>query len=139
MRASCGFPTRRHQYFRGLHDDEHSIRDGHPGRRMGRVSVHRAARADRDPGRGTHALCKLGGACDTSKHGYPIVQYDKAANRWVMSQFAAPGGTAGYWQCVAVSQTSDATGAWKLYAFPAPNFNDYPKMGVWSDGYYVTF
>lgn len=81
----------------------------------------------------------LGGACATRNDGDPIVQYDKAANRWVLSQFAVPGGSAGYWQCVAVSQTSDATGAYNLYAFQYPQFNDYPKMGVWSDGYYVTF
>jgi hypothetical protein len=91
------------------------------------------------PVTGNTLFANLGGACATSNDGDPIVQYDKAANRWVLSQFAVPGGTAGYWQCVAVSQTSDATGAWNLYAFPAPNFNDYPKVGVWSDGYYVTF
>ena len=50
------------------------------------------------------------------------------------------GSATGYWQCVAVSATSDATGAYSLYAFgPYSQFNDYPKMGVWSDGYYVTF
>jgi len=81
----------------------------------------------------------LGGACATRNDGDPIVQYDKAAGRWVLSQFAVPGGSAGYWQCVAVSKTSDATGAYSLYAFQYSQFNDYPKMGVWSDGYYVTF
>jgi hypothetical protein len=91
------------------------------------------------PAPGNTLFQSLGGACATSNDGDPVVQYDKAANRWVMSQFAVPGGSAGYWQCVAVSQTSDATGGWNLYAFPAPNFNDYPKVGVWSDGYYVTF
>jgi hypothetical protein len=81
----------------------------------------------------------LGGACATSNDGDPVVQYDKAAGRWVLSQFAVPGGSAGYWQCVAVSQTSDATGAYNLYAFQYSMMNDYPKMGVWPDGYYVTF
>ncbi|HWI12621.1 MAG TPA: hypothetical protein VNT02_00125 [Burkholderiales bacterium] len=81
----------------------------------------------------------LGGPCATRNDGDPIVQYDKAANRWVLSQFAVPGGSAGYWQCVAVSQTADATGAYNLYAFQYPQFNDYPKMGVWPDAYYVTF
>ena len=81
----------------------------------------------------------FGGPCETSNDGDPIVQYDKAANRWVLSQFAVPGGTAGYWQCVAVSATSDATGAYYRYAFPYSQFNDYPKMGVWQDGYYTTF
>jgi hypothetical protein len=81
----------------------------------------------------------LGGPCATENDGDPIVQYDKLANRWVLSQFAVPGGSAGYWQCVAVSQTSDATGGYYLYAFPYTQFNDYPKLGVWPDGYYVTF
>ncbi len=35
--------------------------------------------------------------------------------------------------------TSDATGTFNLYAFTEPNFNDYPKLGVWPDAYYVTF
>ena len=81
----------------------------------------------------------LGGACATNNDGDPIVQYDKAADRWVLSQFAVPGGSAGYWQCVAVSTSSDATGGYNLYAFPYSQFNDYPKVGVWPDGYYVTF
>ena len=81
----------------------------------------------------------LGGACATRNDGDPIVQYDKAAGRWVLSQFAVPGGSAGYWQCVAVSRTSDATGGYNLYAFQYSQFNDYPKMGVWPDGYYTTF
>ena len=91
------------------------------------------------PVKGNTLFAKLGGACATSNDGDPIVQYDKAADRWVLSQFAVPGGSAGYWQCVAVSTTSDATGGYNLYAFPYTQFNDYPKMGVWSDGYYVTF
>lgn len=91
------------------------------------------------PKKGNTLFQPLGGACATRNDGDPIVQYDKAAQRWVLSQFAVPGDSAGYWQCVAVSQTSDATGAYNLYAFPYTQFNDYPKMGVWPDGYYVTF
>jgi hypothetical protein len=91
------------------------------------------------PVAGNTLFAALGGACATRNDGDPIVQYDKAAQRWVLSQFAVPGGSAGYWQCVAVSQSSDATGAYNLYAFQYDKFNDYPKMGVWPDGYYVTF
>ena len=40
---------------------------------------------------------------------------------------------------MAVSATSDATGAYYRYAVPYTQFNDYPKMGVWTDGYYTTF
>ena len=91
------------------------------------------------PVAGNTLFRNLGGACATSNDGDPMVQYDKEANRWVLSQFALPGGSAGYWQCVAVSQTSDATGGYNLYAFQYSQFPDYPKMGVWPDGYYVTF
>jgi hypothetical protein len=80
----------------------------------------------------------FGGPCQTSNDGDPIVQYDKAANRWVMTQFAVS--STPYTQCVAVSQTSDATGAWYRYSFSyGSQFNDYPKLGVWPDGYYVTY
>jgi hypothetical protein len=80
-----------------------------------------------------------GTPCGTSNDGDPVVQYDKQANRWVMSQFAVPGGASGYWQCIAVSQTADATGAWNRYAFNYVQFPDFPKMGVWPDGYYVSY
>jgi len=91
------------------------------------------------PKKGNSLFVGMGGPCETSNDGDPIVQYDKNANRWVLSQFAVPGGAAGYWQCVAISATSDATGAYYRYAFPYTQFNDYPKMGVWSDAYYVSF
>ncbi len=80
----------------------------------------------------------FGGPCETRNDGDPIVKYDRIANRWVMTQFALPNGGP-YYQCVAVSQTSDATGAWNRYAFQYTNFPDYPKMGVWPDAYYITF
>lgn len=81
----------------------------------------------------------FGGPCQTSNDGDPLVQYDQLADRWVLTQFAVPGGAAGYHQCVAVSQTSDATGAYNRYQFDYTAFNDYPHMGVWPDGYYITY
>jgi hypothetical protein len=78
--------------------------------------------------------------CAVTNDGDPVVQYDKANNRWVMTQFAVTNGTTkGFYECIAVSQTSDATGAYNVYAFKEPNFNDYPKFGVWADGYYATY
>ncbi len=81
----------------------------------------------------------FGGGCQTNNNGDPVVTYDKLANRWVMSQFSV--GTTPYLQCIAVSQTSDATGAWYRYSFSygTVDFDDYPKMGVWPDAYYETF
>ena len=52
----------------------------------------------------------FGGACETSNDGDPVVLYDKLADRWVLMQFAVPTGGP-YFQCIAVSKTSDATGA----------------------------
>jgi hypothetical protein len=79
----------------------------------------------------------FGGGCQTNNDGDPIVLYDKAAQRWVFSQFSVS--TTPFLQCVAVSTTSDATGTFNRYSFSYPNFDDYPKMGVWPDAYYVTF
>jgi hypothetical protein len=80
--------------------------------------------------------------CAVHNDGDPIAQYDKQANRWVLTQFSVTSGsTQGFWQCVAVSQTADATGAYNLYAFNygTVQFNDYPKLGVWTNTYLVTF
>ncbi|GAB4522787.1 MAG: hypothetical protein Fur0018_04990 [Anaerolineales bacterium] len=83
----------------------------------------------------------FGGACQTTNDGDPIVLYDHLADRWIISQFALPNFPSGpYYQCIAVSATGDPTGAWHRYAFVASNtkMNDYPHLGVWPDGYYMT-
>ena len=79
----------------------------------------------------------FGGGCQDNNDGDPIVLYDKLANRWVFSQFSVS--TTPYLQCIAVSTSSDATGTYNRYLFQYNNFDDYPKMGVWPDGYYETF
>ncbi len=79
----------------------------------------------------------FGGGCQTNNDGDPIVTYDQLANRWVFTQFSVS--TTPFLQCIAVSTTNDATGSYNRYAFTLPNFNDYPKMGVWRDGYYFAF
>ncbi len=79
----------------------------------------------------------FGGGCQNNNDGDPIVLFDKAAQRWVFSQFSVS--TTPYLQCIAVSATSDATGSYYRYSFKYNNFDDYPKMGVWADAYYETF
>ncbi|MFY9549541.1 MAG: carboxypeptidase regulatory-like domain-containing protein [Thermoanaerobaculia bacterium] len=84
----------------------------------------------------------FGGHCETSNNGDPIVLYDQLADRWFVSQFALPSfPSPPYIQCVAVSVTGDPTGSYHQYEFDLPNqyLNDYPKFGVWPDGYYMTF
>jgi len=69
----------------------------------------------------------FGGSCETNNDGDPVVKYDRAADRWIISQFSvtgADGTTTPFLQCVAVSQTPDPTGAYYRYAFPYAGFND---------------
>lgn len=71
--------------------------------------------------------------------GDPIVLWDHMAERWMASQFAVNTSNGTYWQLIAISQTSDPMGSYYRYAFEFEKFNDYPKLGVWPDGYYATF
>lgn len=79
----------------------------------------------------------FGGQCETRNDGDPIVLYDPLADRWLISQFTA---ISPYHECIAVSQSADPTGAWYRYAFQLSTtaFPDYPKFGVWPDGYYMS-
>jgi len=93
------------------------------------------------PFRLSSLFAPLGGQCAADDAGDPVVLYDPLSDRWVLSQFAflttaAPP----YHECFAISQTPDPTGAYFLFDFvtPGANFPDYPKLGVWPDGYYMT-
>ena len=71
----------------------------------------------------------LGGAC-TSNSGDPIAQYDKLADRFVITQLGSL--SAPYVECIAVSKTNDPTGAYYLYSYNFGSYlNDYDKFGVW--------
>ncbi len=70
----------------------------------------------------------LGGAC-TLNHGDPIVQYDRLADRWFLSQIGSE--IVPYSLCQAVSKTNDPTGAYSLYEYSFNNFPDYPHYSVW--------
>src|ERR1051325_1695132 len=80
----------------------------------------------------------FGGRCQSDNDGDPIVQYDQLADRWILTQFAVS--ATPYTQCVAVSTSPDPTGTYFRYSFSySRNFNDYPKLGVWPDAYYITY
>ena len=89
------------------------------------------------PALGSTLWAGFGGDCSTTDDGDIIVVYDQFADRWMMSQFvyAFPGK-----QCIAVSQTADPLGAWYRYEYTYGDglFNDYPKLSVWRDGYYMS-
>jgi len=88
----------------------------------------------------------------TDPSGDPVVLYDKWEDRWILSQFTTrgmnPNGTFNglpFYNCVAISQTGDPTGAYFRYAFITSNpgtnstfFPDYPKYGLWRNSYVLT-
>ncbi len=86
-----------------------------------------------------------GTPCDTSNNGDPTVLYDPLADRWIFADFAWTDTVNGpYYECFAVSKTNDPVlGGWWLYAIRAddashPWLADYPKMGLWPDGIYMS-
>ena len=82
----------------------------------------------------------------TDASGDVIVLYDKLVDRWLLSQFTTRGlsdPTLPFYNCVAISQTGDPTGAYFRYAFQTTEsgkffFPDYPKYGVWKKSYVLT-
>ncbi len=69
----------------------------------------------------------------------PVVLYDKAAGRWVISILAFNNSFSQTDECIAVSTTSDATGSYNRYDFNfGANLPDYQKLAVWPDAYYFS-
>lgn len=70
----------------------------------------------------------------------PIVKFDNQPDtnggRWIISYGPGLANVASP-VCVAVSQTSDPTGAWYTYIFNLPS-SDYQKIGMWPDAYYIS-
>jgi Carboxypeptidase regulatory-like domain len=97
------------------------------------------------PVNGNTLFTGVGGNCETTNRGDPILQYDRLADRWFLSQFAfSAGTTAPYFQCIAVSTTNNPTGTYARYSIAfsavAPSgLNDYGKLGVWNDAYYTAY
>ena len=84
----------------------------------------------------------LSGPCGSAANDFsdPVVLYDKAANRWLITILASNNRFATGVECIAVSRTSDATGAYARFAFAfGSTLPDYPKFGVWPDAYYASY
>jgi len=89
-----------------------------------------------------------GTSCDMPsgvQGGDPTVIYDPQHDRFIVADFSWVDFNNGpFYECVAVSKTSDpVNGGWWLYGIRAddtahPWFPDYPKMGIWPDGLYMT-
>jgi hypothetical protein len=74
------------------------------------------------------------------------VLYDKHADRWLLSQLTTRGlsnPTLPFYNCVAISEDGDPTGAYFRYAFVTTEngkffFPDYPKYGTFGNSYVLT-
>jgi hypothetical protein len=90
---------------------------------------------------GNTLFAGLGNACETTNRGDPTLQYDRLADRWILSQFAFSSNSGPFLQCIAVSTSGDPTGTYYRYSFSLPGggFNDYGKLGVWTDAYYISY
>lgn len=66
----------------------------------------------------------------------PIILFDPLADRWLVMMWDTNNSDYYY----GISTTNDATGSYYLYRFPTftTRLPDYPHIGVWPDGYYVT-
>lgn len=83
--------------------------------------------------------------CNTLDPVDPIVRYDNAADRWLISGFVWKGLPVDH-LCIAISQSSNpVSGGWFLYEFASVDsvtdevFSlDSPKLSVWPDAYYMS-
>ena len=79
--------------------------------------------------------------CRTAPAGDTTIAYDRDVDRWVLSEFA--GAPTRSDLCIAVSATPSPTGAYYRYGYhfangASPVYMDYPKLGIWPDGYYMS-
>jgi hypothetical protein len=79
------------------------------------------------------------GMPNNSNDGDAVVLYDEQANRWLFTQFSLPNFPSGpFYQMIAVSTTADPTGTWYRWQYSFTDMPDYPKFGIWPDGYYMS-
>jgi hypothetical protein len=87
----------------------------------------------------------FGNLCDTANFGDPVVLYDTFEDRWIITDFAFLTDISGNvlapaYQCFAASMTGDpVSGGWNFYSIQITDaLNDYPKLGIWPDGLYMS-
>ena len=86
----------------------------------------------------------IGGPCSKSSSfmGNAIVQWDKAADRWLIAINVLDNYSGPYSACIAISTSGDALGTYYLYQFPLSNrypgdnggYPDQMRLGVWTPG-----
>jgi hypothetical protein len=104
----------------------------------------------KSPVAGTTPWSNAGLSVCNNISGDGVVLFDRLASRWVIG--AHNSSQNNYYYCLAVSNTDDLTSpslTWYAYAFPLSAalgtngsgtvyFPDWPKLGTWSDAYYLS-
>lgn len=102
------------------------------------------------PQRGILPWYQAGQTGCTNIGGDGLVMFDRLASRWIIAGRSQQNGQ--YYYCMAVSNTDDlksTTLHWNTYQIPISSilgknasgvtyFPDWPKLGVWSDAYYLS-
>ena len=79
----------------------------------------------------------FGGVCETTGDGDPVVLYDQLANRWV-DHASSPARASRPTSASPSRRRATRPAPTTATAFTsAPNFFDYPHLGVWPDAYYM--
>ncbi len=74
------------------------------------------------------------GSVNTSGAGDPMILWDQLAERWFLLEL----GNDFTSMLLAISDTDDPAGQYTAYKINAPGLPDYPKIGIWPTGYYIT-
>jgi hypothetical protein len=81
----------------------------------------------------------FGGFCEDQFVTDPIVRFDELAGRWLVTWVAFDIFVQDeFHMCIAVSTSGDPTDTYNRYDYNFGLVPDYPKFGVWPDGYYMT-
>ncbi|MFD8589499.1 hypothetical protein ACFV1B_08140 [Streptomyces sp. NPDC059637] len=81
----------------------------------------------------------FGDICEGQDQSDAVVRWDGMARRWIITQLDSDEGAGRFYECMAISTGADASGSWHRYAYRYSRFNDYPKLSVWPDAYYITY
>ncbi len=96
-------------------------------------SVSTVAFINKDTGAFTTKTLQSLASSSPCNNGYcdPIVMYDRAADRWILSELPSSYNQGNL--CIFVSASSDPLGSYYVYAFTDAGSGgvDYPKYGVW--------
>lgn len=74
------------------------------------------------------------GSVNSAGAGDPMILWDQLAERWFLLEL----GNDFTSMLLAISDTDDPAGQYTAYKINAPGLPDYPKIGIWPSGYYVT-